>query len=456
MDPWALVDLGAWLSVAALWGATHFARWGERTWGNTVWVRTLWSSVGATVAAAPITAAALGNVALVGIGLNFVAIPLAALAVPGLLFSLLALPLSPQLASALASGAGLGLQGLDALAGAGAALPGGHLTQVPEPVSALPWVIVLGLGLWGTGRAVRAPLALARWMLAVALASWGGVAGWLARSANTPSGLTLHFLSVGQGDGAVIRTPGGRWVVVDAGPRTDRDDAGRRILAPFLARAGVHRLAALVLSHAHADHLGGVAAVLERYPADLVIEPGETIADPMYLEFLDEVASEGTPWLAGRAGQGFELDSVRFTVLHPDTTWSEWGEDLNEDSVVLLVQYGEFQALFSGDAGFHAEGRLAGRVGPVDLLKAGHHGSCTATGDRWLEQIRPRAAVVSVGAVNRYGHPCPATLHRLAEHGVAVWRTDREGDVTVSTDGRRMRIEGRRGVEAYDVGDGNP
>jgi competence protein ComEC len=229
-------------------------------------------------------------------------------------------------------------------------------------------------------------------------------------------------------------------VVIDAGPRTDHFDAGRRVVAPFLVRQGVHRLSALIVSHAHADHLGGVEAVLERIPADLVLEPGELIPDPLYLGFLDDLAASATPWRAVRAGDAFELDSVRFQVLHPDTSWAEWGWDLNEDSVVLLVRYRGFEALFAGDAGLDAEQRLRGRVGRVDILKVGHHGSRSATSDSWLAELAPKAAVISVGEGNRYGHPAPEALQRLAAHGVEIWRTDRDGMVSVETDGRRMTI----------------
>ena len=133
------------------------------------------------------------------------------------------------------------------------------------------------------------------------------------------------------------------------------------------------------------------------------------------------------------------VDGVSLTVLHPDTAWAEWGGDVNEDSLVLLVEYGAFQALFAGDAGFPAEARLRGRVGRVDLLKVGHHGSAGSTGDEWLQELAPRAAVVSVGR-NTYGHPAPSAVARIAQAGAELWRTDRDGSVTVETDGVTMRL----------------
>jgi competence protein ComEC len=450
-DPWSLVDLGGWLSVAALWGASTFSRWTDHALGTAVWWRTLGSSVGATLATAPITAAALGSVAIVGIVLNFAAIPLAAIAVPGVFASLLVFPLWPGLAAALAAGSGLGLHLLELLASAGAAVPGGHAIGVAGPRFAGPWVAALGLSLWAIGRRNTVFEAFRRW-------SWSGVAAlWAALvwssvsvSADTGSELALHFLDVGQGDGAVVRTPRGRWVLIDAGPTNDRSNAGHRVVVPFLLRHGARELSVTFVSHAHADHLGGVPTVLDRLPTGVVIEPGERVADPLYYSFLDDLAAEAVAWHPGRRGERFVLDSVSFSILHPDPDWSGWGEDINEDSLVLLVEYGAFQALFSGDAGFPAEREMRGRTRPVDLLKVGHHGSRGSTGDEWLDSLRPKAAVISVGR-NSYGHPSGETLARLQRHRVTLWRTDQDGSVTVTTDGHRMTIQARDRAMTYDV-----
>jgi beta-lactamase superfamily II metal-dependent hydrolase len=118
--------------------------------------------------------------------------------------------------------------------------------------------------------------------------------------------------------------------------------------------------------------------------------------------------------------------------------------------VVLLVEYGDFQAMFAGDAGFPAESAMAVRLRTVDLLKVGHHGSRGSTGDAWLDALAPRAAVISLGR-NDYGHPAVATLERLRAHGVAVHRTDREGTIAVVTNGRRMTVSSREGAASYDV-----
>jgi competence protein ComEC len=455
IDPWSVLDLGAWLSAAALWGATRFSRWTDGALGPTPWWRTLGSSVGATLATAPITAFALGTVAMIGVVLNFVAIPLAAIAVPGVLASLLVFPVWRGLAEAFAAGSGLLLHLLELLAVAGGAVPGGHLVTPPELRSGLPWLGALGLSLWAIGQRNTLAEALRRWSWVGVAALWSGLLGTLLpRSTDHGFGLALHFLDVGQGDGAVLRTPGGRWVLIDAGPRTEQADAGRHTVIPYLASQGVRGLAVAIVSHAHADHLGGIPSVLQRFPAAMVIEPGDQVADPLYYEFLGELAADSIPWHPGRRGERFVLDSVRFTILHP-CEWARWGEDLNEDSVVLLLEFRDFQAILTGDAGFPAEAAMRSESRAIDLLKVGHHGSRWSTGDEWLDSLRPRAAVISVGS-NTYGHPSPETLGRLARHHVEVWRTDRDGMVTVTTDGRGMTVEAGGHTATYDVRDTGP
>jgi competence protein ComEC len=277
----------------------------------------------------------------------------------------------------------------------------------------------------------------------LAVAAWGLLTVDGLRGADTDSGLTLHFLDVGQGDAAVLHTPAGHWVLVDAGPAGDGRDAGQRVVVPFLRRHRVAGLSLAVLSHAHADHLGGLAAVIERYRTGELLDPAELVADSLYAGLLTELEAQDVPWVPARAGFRFELDSVRFTILHPDTTWVGWREDLNEDSIVLLVEYRGFRALLAGDAGLPVEALLAHHVGRVDLLKVGHHGSRSATGEAWLDELSPRIAVISVGRGNRYGHPHAEVMERLRRHGISLWRTDQDGTVTVTVDGSVLRARGR-------------
>lgn len=449
-DPFAVFDLGGWLSALSLWGAVRFARWAQEAGGSHWLWQSAASSIGATVATAPVTAWLLGAVAPIGIALNFMAIPVAAVAVPGVLASLLLSPLDLP-GGALAAGSGLALNLLEVIAEWGARVPFGHFVMNAAPASAVPWLVCLMLLCWATPRHAGAGLASGRLMLAGAAGLWITLVPGLGLPQSGAGRLTLHFVDVGQGDAAVLRTPNGHFVVIDAGPRDERFDAGASRVVPLLRREGADAVDVLVASHAHLDHVGGVGAVLRALPVGTVLEPAAPGTDSTYREMLGLIGRSGAAWDAARRGERFTVDSVEFTVLHPDTTWGGWGLDLNDDSVVLLVRYGGFRAIFMGDAGEAAEAALRGRVGHVDLLKVGHHGSRTASGAAWLRELSPAVSVLSVGSHNRYGHPSPDALQRLGAQHATIWRTDQEGTVTVVTDGRHVEVRGRSRRLAYDV-----
>jgi competence protein ComEC len=450
LDPFAIFDLGGWLSVLSLWGAVRFARWASDA-GCVHWAwQSAASSVGATVATAPVTSWLLGAVAPVGIVLNFVAIPVAAVAVPGVLASLLTAP-SRVVSGALAAGSGAALQLLELVAEWGARIPLGHSLTTASAVSAVPWLLLLALLCWATPRRGSGALASGRLLLAGAAGAWLTLVPSFRMAPSGAGRLTLHFVDVGQGDAAVLRTPSGHFVVIDAGPKDERYDAGASRVVPLLQREGARAIDVLVASHAHLDHVGGLGAVLEALPVGTVVEPAAPGTDSTYREMLGLVGQSGAAWDAARRGERFTVDSVEFTVLHPDTSWSGWGLDLNEDSVVLLVRYGRFRAIFMGDAGEAPEAILRGQVGHVDLLKVGHHGSRGASGSAWLRELSPSVAVLSVGSHNRYGHPAPEALQRLGAQHATIWRTDQEGTVTVVTDGRHVEVRGRSRRYAFDV-----
>lgn len=422
VDPWAVQSIGAWLSVAAVAAVIWAGRASERYPRA---VRLLAPAAAATLLTAPITAFAFGTVAPIGVLANLAAIPLAGLAVPGLMVALLIS------SSWLAAGAGLCLALLDLVAKGAAALPGGHFIMIAGWRAAATWtgVLVLAWWLWNAPRR--------RWLIAARVALIGAVLSFTTLFSafsrlSVCSCLTVHFLDVGQGDAVALRSPAGRWVLIDGGPRGPQGDAGRRVVVPFLRKQGATQLAAVVATHAHLDHFGGLPAVLDAFDPAFVLEPGQPVPDAGYLGFLGAVEADGAEWRPARRGDRLELDGVTIDVVSPDSAWALTRTDINEASVVLLVSYGTTRLLFAGDAGIPTESHLAGRVGPVTLLKVGHHGSRGATSDRWLDELRPADAVISVGAQNRYGHPAPETLARLRAHGVTVLRTDERGTITLT------------------------
>jgi len=434
-DPWALHSVGAWLSVAGV-GAVV---WAGRAFARAPRLAQLAApALAATLVTAPICAFAFGTVAPIGVLANLIAIPLAGVAVPGLVIALALSWLGSGLAHLIAAGAGLGLALLDLVAQGAALVPGGHVVMVAGWQAALVWAAVAAAA-WWLWNSPRRP-----WLIAARVAFCATVlVATTFRdvvSLDACRCLTVHFLDVGQGDAAVLRTPSGRWIVIDGGPRTPERDAGRRVVVPFLRGQGVERVAVVVATHGDADHLGGLPAVVEAFDPELVLEPGEPLGRPLYLEFLAAVETSGARWHPARAGDRIEVDGVVLEVLSPDSLWLRLPLDVNEHGVVLRVRYGAVRLLFQADAGLPVEGRLAGTVGRVDLLKVGHHGSRTATSEEWLDELAPREAVISVGRNNHYGHPAPEVLERLARHGVTVFRTDRSGTITFSTDGHGERV----------------
>jgi len=450
VNPWAVTDLGAWLSASALWGATAATRWSDRAVSPAPGWRVIAGSTGATIATAPFTAFAFGTIPVAGIVLNIVAIPLTALAVPAVVASLVVAPWSTSVASAFAGGGGALLAVLELLADRGGEVPFGAVTVEPGVSAALWAAVAIGTAAWAFGHRHTAREAGHRLLwLGAAGAALHGLLVVIPRI-HTGSRLTLHFLDVGQGDAALVETPHGHWVLIDAGPADERTDAGRRVIVPYLRSHGVGRLDAAILSHGHRDHFGGLVSVLRAVTVEKIFEPARRIDDAGYLALLDTIADRGIAWYPLRAGGRLVVDGVELDAIHPDSAWAGWGEDLNEDSAVLRLTAGSFAALFSGDAGLAAEAAMAGRAGRVDLLKVGHHGSRGATGSSWLEALGPKAAVVSVG-VNRYGHPAPETLGRLEAKRIPLWRTDREGTVTVTVDEETMRIRGRRTDATFPI-----
>jgi competence protein ComEC len=433
LDPLAASDLGAWLSVAATWG-TAFAlkQLGPEQRRQPV-VSLLAASLGATLATAPITAFAFGTVAPVGLLTNLVAVPLGGVAVPGVFASL-------ALGGPLAAGSGLALAAVERAAEIAAMLPGGQVRGAPGVGFALPWAAGLGAAVWVCRRRPKLGALRLRTAAVLAAGAWAGVIIPALSARRGTKELRIFLLDVGQGDAIAVRTPRGRWLLIDAGPRTPAVDAGRSVVLPFLRREGARRVDLVMASHGHDDHLGGLPAVVDALLPELVLEPGQPLGTPRYLDFLRAVDGAGVTWRAARAGDTVRLDSVELAVLHPSQPWLTTHLDPNENSVVVRLTYGELNAVLTGDAGLPAESLLAEHAEGAEVLKVGHHGSAGATGSAWLDALRPRVALISAGAGNRYGHPDPGVLQRLAARGIDVYRTDRGGTVTIRTDGRYFEV----------------
>ena len=441
--PSALFDVGFQLSfgaVAALVTLTPLlnAAVPERVRQSAAgyWVAgSVTTSLAATVGTAPALLAHFGRLPLGGLVLNLPAIPLTALTLGGGLGCALAAPVPPLAAAfgALASVSGRLLLVVTETGAAafGWAVYAGFLESPSVLVASVLVILALALS--------RRPIARRR--LAMAAAASLAVGAWadVARGDAAPA-LDVVFLDVGQGDATLIRTPGGRAVLVDAGVRSPYVDEGTRTVLPHLQRYGVGRLDALVLTHADADHIGGAAALLRSVPVGRLVVNGAEGETDLWREVLAVADSLGVPVQPVRAGDTLAVDpAVRLRVLGP------MGPDgsPNDASVVLALRHGRTRWLLTGDAEVAGEGALVARFGDrlgADVVKVGHHGSRTSSAPALVAAAgRPSFAVVSVAQRNRYGLPDEEPLERWAATGAELLLTSREGAVWLRSDGRHVR-----------------
>jgi len=249
-----------------------------------------------------------------------------------------------------------------------------------------------------------------------------------------PTGLRVTFLDVGQGDAALVEAPGAA-VLVDEGP-PEADVAGQ------LRRLGVRSLNAIVLTHPQRDHIGGAPRVVDRLDVGAVAEPGIEAPSPDREAVLAAARRLGIPVVVVHSGEVFELGKLELRILWPDDPGLP-SEDPNQHAVVALASYGATDVLLTADAESDVTSRL--HLRPVEVLKVAHHGSEDAGLPDLLRVLRPRVAVISVGAHNDYDHPRPETLAALeAQPGLRTLRTDVNGRIVVESDGRTLTVRSER------------
>ncbi len=244
--------------------------------------------------------------------------------------------------------------------------------------------------------------------------------------------LTFAMLNIGQGDALFIQGPTGLQMLIDAGPNTGAVLRELPKVMPWWDRS----IDVALETHPDADHMGGFIDVFERYKVGAFITPG-VVKHNTTTDALDKgVDAERVPIYVARRGMVIDIGGGAYVrVLYPDVDVSGWGEKTNDGSIVAQLVYGSTTVMLTGDAAFETEDKLveAGERLESDILKVGHHGSKTSTGDVFIKAVRPSVAVVSAGANNMYGHPTQDVLNRLAAAGVHVWRTDQHGTIVCTS-----------------------
>ncbi|MBW2154615.1 MAG: MBL fold metallo-hydrolase [Deltaproteobacteria bacterium] len=257
------------------------------------------------------------------------------------------------------------------------------------------------------------------------VATWGSCAGLLE----------IHFIDVGQADSIVIRSPSGETILVDA---ASMSSAYR--VKNYLQKLGISTIEGVIITHMHPDHVGGVFCILPEFRVKTIYDNGMILAGNVFWEEYHSILRNlGIKREILLGGSHLTYGVLKIQVLSP---FKPLAGDLNTDSIVTRVCYGNTAFLLAADLTKAGENRLLSTKENIQsqVLKVGHHGACDATSDRFLERVKPTIAVITVGEKNRWGHPCPETLKKLKTKGIQIFRTDTSGTVIIRSDGKRITV----------------
>ena len=368
---------------------------------------------------------------------NMLSVPLVAVLAPMAIVTFCASLVSPWFAMLPGAPTALLLHGVTGVIGRVSAVHAADL-RVPPPVWSVAALAVVAWAFccWAVRRSK-----LWAWSVVAILPLVALMVLWPERADATPGSLEVTAVDVGQGDSIFVVAPNGATMLVDAGgpvggvteaaEATSRFDVGEEVVSPYLWSRRFRRLDVLVLSHAHSDHMGGMPAVLRNFrPRELWV--GIDPNSKAYRALLAEAKQLGVAVRHLHAGDRLDWGAAQISVLAPESGYTNPGEPVNDDSLVMRVQYGRSSVLLEGDAEAPSERAMLdhARVTPVTLLKVGHHGSRTSTTQEFFNAAAPKDAVISVGRGNTFGHPRYEVIDRIAQARTKLYRTDEFGLTT--------------------------
>lgn len=247
-------------------------------------------------------------------------------------------------------------------------------------------------------------------------------------SENDSGEIVAHFLDVGQADSTFIELPNGETMLVDAGNTKN----GAQIIK-YIKSLNYTKIDYLVATHPHADHIGGMTAVINSLKIGRLYMTDKEATTRVFENLLDAVEANNTD--VRFAVEGMDIlnsDNLKITILSPRK--NEYN-DLNNSSLVVKITYENTEILFTGDINMAVENNLLNADIESDILKVSHHGSNTASSDKFISAVSPKTAVISCGEKNSYGHPSPQVLGILESKGIELYRTDTDGTIIISADG---------------------
>jgi competence protein ComEC len=291
-------------------------------------------------------------------------------------------------------------------------------------------------------------------LTAAAIVTGQPVSWW--RAAATAPRLRMIALDVGQGDATLLQFPDRSTLLVDTGGIPfggGAFDIGERVVAPALWARGIRRLDRLALTHGDPDHIGGAPTVVDEFDLAQLWQGIPVPAHPALSHILSAAAANGVEIGNRRRGEVMLFGDVQVRLLHPPEPDWERPRVRNDDSIVLDVRYRDVSILLMGDVGAAIEREIIPLLQPaaIRILKIGHHGSRTSTSQELLDAWRPQIAVISCGRGNTFGHPAPEVVSRLERTGSDIYRTDRDGQISISTGGVTVQATTYTGRETHDL-----